>query len=92
MRCVPHNMNFYFRSLIYRVRMEITSPHELNSIGWDITLYVQEPGFEPQTLHLSTFKVEFQATRLPTKKKWKLQDSTKINICIDTNWHSQTYI
>jgi hypothetical protein len=36
-------------------------PHELSSIGWDIALYVQEPGFEPQTLHLSIFKVEFQS-------------------------------
>jgi hypothetical protein len=30
---------------------------------------VQESEFELQTLHLFTFKVEFQATRLPKKKK-----------------------
>jgi hypothetical protein len=55
-------------------------PHELSSIGWDIALYVQEPGFEPQTLHLFTFKVEFQkATRPPTKKKMDGR-------CDDTYW------
>jgi hypothetical protein len=44
--------------------------HELSSIDWDIALYVQELGFEPQTLHLST--------RLPTKKNklaWELHEN-----------------
>jgi hypothetical protein len=55
--------------MIKLVKIIKIGPHELNSIGWDIAPDVQEPGFEPQTLHLSTFKMEFQATRLPTKKK-----------------------
>jgi hypothetical protein len=54
--------------MIKLVKIIKIGPHELNSIGWDIAPDVQEPGFEPQTLHLSTFKMEFQATRLPKKK------------------------
>jgi hypothetical protein len=42
---------------------------ELSPVGRDITFYMQESGFEAQTLHLFTLKGEILATRLPDKKK-----------------------
>ncbi|PNX80759.1 nucleolar protein 6-like, partial [Trifolium pratense] len=38
------------------IRLPKGAPSELNSIGRYIALYVREPGFEPRTLHLFTFK------------------------------------
>jgi hypothetical protein len=36
---------------------------EFSSVDKDITLYMQESEFEPQTLYLFIFKVEFLTTK-----------------------------
>ncbi|GAU50588.1 hypothetical protein TSUD_283190 [Trifolium subterraneum] len=43
--------------------------HELSSIGRDIILHMQGPGFEPRAPHLFTLKGEILATRLLDQKE-----------------------
>jgi hypothetical protein len=42
---------------------------EFSSVSRDIALYMQKLGFEPLTLYLFTFKMEFLANKLLDKKK-----------------------
>jgi glucuronate isomerase len=53
---------------ILGIRQTILSSHELDSVGRDIAYIMKEPEFEPRTLHLFTFKVEFLATTLLNQK------------------------
>jgi hypothetical protein len=60
--CDMATFHHIFDKLLFAV------PESLTQLVGTIAFYMQEPGFDPRTLHLFTLWVDFQVTRLPHQK------------------------